>query len=128
MGNTTSSFEASPASSSPWPVVIAILGKPGFDWVKAMLFKALRRVAPAARVSRTRYWIGLGMLALPVLFGFVEPYAGGHLGITDENRYSYALVGDVLLVTSLFVLGGDFWDKIRALVVHDARVHFPSEA
>jgi hypothetical protein len=23
---------------------------------------------------------------------------------------------------SLFVLGGDFWDKVRALFVHDARV------
>jgi hypothetical protein len=24
------------------------------------------------------------------------------------------------------VLGGDFWDKVRALFVHDARALFPS--
>jgi len=32
----------------------------------------------------------------------------------------------VLLVASLFVLGGDFWDKLRALFVHEARVQFPT--
>jgi len=26
----------------------------------------------------------------------------------------------------LFVLGGDFWDKVRALFLHDARVVSPS--
>jgi hypothetical protein len=29
-------------------------------------------------------------------------------------------------VASLFVLGGDFWDKLRALFVHEARVVFPA--
>jgi hypothetical protein len=35
----------------------------------------------------------------------------------------YVIGGDVLLVSSLFVLGGEFWDKLRALFVHDARAH-----
>jgi hypothetical protein len=34
--------------------------------------------------------------------------------------------GDVVFVTSLFVLGGDFWDKLRSLFVHGARAVFPS--
>jgi hypothetical protein len=29
---------------------------------------------------------------------------------------------DLITLTSLFVLGGDFWDKVRALFLHDARV------
>jgi hypothetical protein len=29
---------------------------------------------------------------------------------------------DLLLFSSLFVLGGDFWDKIRGLFIHDAVV------
>ena len=37
----------------------------------------------------------------------------------------YAVGGDLLLLSSLFPLGGDFWDKIRSLFVHDAEVHFP---
>jgi hypothetical protein len=34
-------------------------------------------------------------------------------------------VGDLLLISSLFVLGGDFWDKLRALFVHGAKVQIP---
>ena len=29
-----------------------------------------------------------------------------------------------LLLASLFVLGGDFWDKVRSLFIHDAEVRF----
>ena len=35
---------------------------------------------------------------------------------------------DLTLVISLFVLGGDFWDKVRALFVHEARAVFPPPA
>ena len=27
----------------------------------------------------------------------------------------------------LFVLGGNFWDKVRALFIHGAKAHFPTE-
>ena len=30
------------------------------------------------------------------------------------------------LVASILVLGGDFWDKIRALFIREAKVQFPS--
>lgn len=33
-----------------------------------------------------------------------------------------AIAGDVLLVLAVFVLGGEFWDKIRALFIHRAKV------
>jgi hypothetical protein len=36
----------------------------------------------------------------------------------------YALGGDILFVAGLFVIGGDFWDKIRSLFVHDSEVRF----
>ena len=31
-------------------------------------------------------------------------------------------------IASLFVLGGDFWDKLRALFVRDAKAVFPEKA
>lgn len=34
------------------------------------------------------------------------------------------LAADFLFLASLFVLGGDFWDKLRALFVYDARAQF----
>jgi hypothetical protein len=33
-----------------------------------------------------------------------------------------SLIGDVMFVASLFVLGGDFWEKIRALFIHQVTV------
>ncbi len=65
------------------------------------------------------------MLGLTLVFALIEPYAGNHLGVTAENRIYYALSGDVLLLASFIVLGGDFWDKVRALFVHRAKAHFP---
>jgi hypothetical protein len=31
---------------------------------------------------------------------------------------------DILFVSSVFVLGGDFWDKLRALFIYKAKVQF----
>jgi len=42
-----------------------------------------------------------------------------------EYQIQMALTIDVLLVFSFFVLGGDFWDKVRALFMHKARARFP---
>ncbi len=36
----------------------------------------------------------------------------------------FAVGGDLLLLSSLFVLGGNFWDKVRALFLYDAEAHF----
>ena len=34
---------------------------------------------------------------------------------------------DVVFIASLFVLGGDFWDKLKALFIFSAKVSFPEE-
>ncbi len=34
----------------------------------------------------------------------------------------------MLQIASLFVLGGDFWDKLRALFVRNAKAVFPEKA
>jgi hypothetical protein len=41
------------------------------------------------------------------------------------NRLPISIAGDVMLLTSLFMLGGDFWDKLQALFIHQAKVHIP---
>jgi hypothetical protein len=39
-----------------------------------------------------------------------------------QNPLPYAGGGDLIFLVSLFVLGGDFWDKIRALFVYSDKV------
>jgi len=101
----------------------AIAGKDGFAFIKLRVFGFLKSLGPPKTVGRTRYTLGLVLLALPVLYGWASPYLAHHVPGHDQHRL--ALAGDGLLLTSLFVLGGDFWDKMRALFVHGARAVFP---
>jgi hypothetical protein len=102
---------------------IAILGKPGFNYLKRKVFGFLK---PPAEVGPVRYRIGIVMFVAAMLFGLMERYVGYFMAnaIAPEIRSSIAI--DVLLVASILVLGGDFWDKIRALFIREAKAQFPS--
>jgi hypothetical protein len=104
---------------------VAVLGKPGFEHLKGLLLAFLGRHAPARAVGPTRYRVGLAMLLVPVGFGWIAPFAAEWIPGYVDHRVAFALAGDFLLVASLFVLGGDFWDKLRALFVHRATARFP---
>jgi hypothetical protein len=104
---------------------VAVMGKSGYAYIKNRVFGFLKQYGPPAEVSRTRYTIGLVMFAVPIVLGWLAPYATdlipGYLG----NEFIYGVIGDLLLLVSLFVLGGDFWDKLRALFFQGAKTVFP---
>jgi hypothetical protein len=102
---------------------IAILGKPGFNYLKRKVFGFL---TPPAEVGPVRYRIGIVMFVGAILFAFLERYLGFFTPreIAPEIRSSLAI--DVLLLASILVLGGDFWDKIRALFIREAKARFPA--
>lgn len=99
----------------------AVMGKSGYAYIKNRAFGFLKQYGPPKEVSRARYNIGLAILAIPILFGWLAPYAGTLIPGYEGNEITFAVVGDLLLLVSLFVLGGDFWDKLRVLFVHDAK-------
>jgi hypothetical protein len=109
-------------------VAVAILGKDGFAFltggIKRRLGAFFARHGPAEQVSSTRYKIGLVMFLVPILVGWATPYLGHHIPFYDGNEIAYAIGGDVVFLSSLFVLGGEFWDKLRSLFVHGARAEF----
>ena len=107
-----------------WVVAVAVMGKAGFDYIKARVFGFFKRHAVPRTVSRTRYRIGLALFLLPVLFGWLAPYGPGAIPGYEAQRLAVNLAGDLLLLTSLFVLGGDFWEKLRALFVYEAKARF----
>jgi hypothetical protein len=110
--------------------IVFILGKAGFAYLKSVCFRHVGRtlapLAPARQVSKTRYRIGLVMFILPLLNAWLVPYVE-----TVFHEWAAARpiewIWDVMLVASFFVLGGDFWDKFRALFVHGARAVFPGK-
>ena len=101
---------------------IAILGKPGFAHLKQLVFGRLR---PASDVGPARHRAGMVMFAGAMLFSFLEPY-GFFRSDVAVRSIRLTLAVDLLLLASLFVLGGNFWDKIRALFVREAKVVFPA--
>ncbi len=106
-------------------VAVAVMGKSGYAEIKNRVFGFLKQYGPPVEVSRTRYTIGLVMFALPIIFGWVAPYATEMIPYYLDNQITYGVIGDLLLLVSLFVLGGDFWDKLRALFIHGAKAVFP---
>jgi hypothetical protein len=101
---------------------IYVLGKPGFAYLKARFSGLLAPYAPPQEVSSTRYAIGLVMFSLPVVMGWAQPYVEAAIPALASRRDAWGWVADGLLLASFFVLGGDFWDKIKALFSYDMTV------
>jgi hypothetical protein len=66
------------------------------------------------------------MFVLPLLFGWLAPYAPHLIDGYKCHGLAVNLVGDIMFASSFFVLGGDFWDKVTSLFVHDAKAHHPT--
>lgn len=105
----------------------AILGREGFDWLKGIASTAVRRLFPS-RVGPVRYGIGLVLLVVPIALAWVAPYVAHLAPALGRSTVRDGLIGDILLLVSLFLLGGGFWEKLRALFVREARAVFPDEA
>lgn len=99
-------------------ITIAILGKDGYNYLKSKIYGLFKRYGPPQRVSRLRYRIGLSMFCLPLLAGLLLPYFDHLLPGYQEYDLYINVGGDALLLTSLLILGGEFWDKIRALFIY----------
>jgi hypothetical protein len=97
------------------------MGKSGYNLIKERIFSFLKKHGPPDRVSLTRYRVGLVMFGLPIVFGWLGPYGAHLIPGYETHRFTVSLIGDVMFVASLFVLGSDFWDKIRALFMHSAK-------
>jgi hypothetical protein len=104
---------------------IGILGRPGFAYLKTLAFGYLK---PPAEVSLLRHRIGMTMLVSSMALSVLEPYVFALLPNHGERGRMYSAAVDVTMLTAIFVLGGDFWDKLRALFIRDAKVLFPERS
>lgn len=105
-------------------LAVLCLGKENLIFIKGKIFAVLKRLKPTAMVSRTRYSVGLVMFLLPIIPTYIMAYAPGWLPAAAPLHLYVNLAADFMFLSSLFVLGGDFWDKLQALFMYDARVEF----
>jgi len=106
-------------------VAIAIMGRPGFTHLKRLIFGYLR---PPSEVSILRHRIGLTMLVAAMVWSALEPYVFTLLPSYKEHGRLYSFAVDMMMLGSIIVLGGDFWDKLRALFIRDAKALFPQRS
>ena len=103
-------------------IAVAVMGKQGFEYIKEKVFKYLKRFAPLDEVSLNRYRLGLFMFSIPIIIGFLRPYLSHYLPFLKDLPIWWFLISDTLFVSSFFVLGGDFWDKLSGLFKYDVKV------
>ena len=66
------------------------------------------------------------MFTLPLLEAWLVPYLETAFPDWAANR-PIEWIWDFMLLASFFMLGGEFWDKLRALYVQRATVTFPAK-
>ncbi len=103
-------------------LAIAVLGKPGYEYLKKTIFRWLKKHGPSYHVSHKRYRIGILLFLIPILFGWILPYFSHIIPGYEANKIIFAIAGDCMFIVSFFVLGGEFWDKIRALFIYDSKI------
>ena len=106
---------------------IAILGKPSYLWIKYKFWHIFVKVTRPHEVSRLRYTIGLVMFCLPIIPNYIMSYAPNIITHAYHVRLIINISIDAIFIISMFVLGGDFWDKLRAIFTYTARAKFEEE-
>ncbi|MEN8790108.1 MAG: hypothetical protein ABF293_11645 [Flavobacteriaceae bacterium] len=99
-------------------LAVAIMGKQGYQYLKNKATKLLTRVSPD-RVSISRYRLGIVMFCIPIILGFLKPYLAHYIPFLEEVPLFATIGMDLMLLLSLFVLGGDFWEKLKGLFLYD---------
>ena len=99
-------------------ITVGILGKEGYQYLKGRVMGFLKKHGPPQMVSPTRYKFGLVLFSIPLLLALLLPYLEHHFKALESIPMYIHVGGDVLLLISLIVLGGEFWDKIRALFTY----------
>lgn len=107
---------------------IAIMGKENFDRIVAKITQYFHFLKPAGNISTFRHRVGIILFFIPLLPTYIMAYAPEWLPDTSPYRLWINISSDLIFLVSLFILGGDFWDKLRALFTKDARAHFPDDS
>jgi hypothetical protein len=107
---------------------VAIMGKENFDRIVLAVKRWLASNKPVGNVGPVRHAIGLVLLVSSVVVTYVQGYAPEWLPDSSPWRLYANIASDMIFLISLVVLGGDFWDKLGALFVREARAVFPEKA
>jgi hypothetical protein len=99
-------------------VAIALLGKETFEYFMYRAKSVLRRIFIDRPVSKTRYYVCLAIILLSWLPAYLYAYFPG-AAPGDSMRIYILAAMDLAFVASVFLMGGEFWDKVRRIFIYE---------
>ncbi len=106
----------------------AVMGKENYERFKSATYAFIGRIKPAGDVGVWRHRIGIVMFLSPIVPTYIMAYKPEWLPDGSTWRWEIKIAADLIFIASLFVLGGDFWDKLHALFLREARVLKPDKS
>ena len=103
-------------------IAVGVMGKRGYQYLKGKASRFIKHLSPD-QVSKTRYRTGIVLFSIPLILGILQPYLGYFFSVFEEIPLAVTMGLDFLLLLSLFVLGGEFWEKLKGLFQYDTVVY-----
>jgi hypothetical protein len=94
----------------------ALLGKQTLTYLIARAKRLLRQAVLVRPVSRRRYYLGLTLGVVTVIPLYLYGYGPQFMPAGDARIYILA-GSDLAFVVGVFLMGGEFWDKLGRLFV-----------
>ena len=99
-------------------IAISMWGRATFDYFTGLIYTSVKHcIMPAEKVSAFRYYFGLALLISTFIPSWVVSYMPELL--SKSTRIYVLGASEIVFVASFFILGGDFWEKIRAIFTPD---------
>jgi hypothetical protein len=102
-------------------LAVALLGKDTFRYFTHRVMTALRRAVIDQPASKARYYTGLVVILLSWLPAYIYAYSPTLMPGGDARIYVLAAM-DLAFVVSVFLMGGEFWEKVRRIFVYEGRI------
>jgi hypothetical protein len=103
-------------------VSVALLGKPFIQLIKTKIKSSIFRKKGEAHlkpVGKVRHSVGVTMLLVTSIVPYFLTEVALFLGWVEKYGHTtlvgLLILGDVLFVTSFFILGGEFWARVNKL-------------
>jgi len=100
---------------------VAVMGRENYELFRLKAAAVLRRIKPAGDVGPARHRAGLVMLLAPLVPAYLQAFKPEWLPDGSPFRWPAMVAAHLVCLAGLFMLGGDFWDKLHALFSREAR-------
>jgi len=111
---------------------VALLGKPFIQLLKSKIKNSVfkkKGTADLKPVGKARHYVGITMLLVASILPYFLTEIALALGYVEEYGHTalinLLILGDMLFITSFFILGGEFWARVNKLFEWPGKTEVP---